>query len=108
MPSIQEVLANAEGPSLSTGIISAAPLHIEEIRPNKYLGLSTLSEQLDEKNWATWSKWIISILRVCCIYNYIKGTVKQPIPSVDPTGAKNWAANDKYAKHLVLSNITSM
>ena len=107
MPSIQEVPADTEGPSVSTGVVSAAPSHIEEIRPNKYSSLSTLSEQLDEKNWATWSKRMISILRVCRVYDYVKGTVKKPIASVDSTGASNWASNDEYAKHLLLSNITS-
>jgi hypothetical protein len=49
--------------------------HIKEIRPNKYGGLTTLNKHLDKKNWPTWSRCIISILRVCKVYDYVNGMV---------------------------------
>ena len=72
MPSIEEIDPDAQaGPSQSNNATQTSTSttlvrvgsKIEEIRPNKYSGLSTLAEQLDEKNWAAWSKRIISILK---------------------------------------------
>jgi hypothetical protein len=79
--------------------------HIKEIRPNKYGGLITLNEHLDEKNWPTWSRHIILILRVYKVYNYVNGTVLKPNPTTDPDSAINWETNDDYMKLLLLQNI---
>jgi Txe/YoeB family toxin of Txe-Axe toxin-antitoxin module len=81
--------------------------HIKEIRPNKYGGLTTLNEHLDEKNWPTWSRRIISILRVCKVYDYVNGTELKPNPATDPDSATNWETNDDYAKLLLLQNVTN-
>jgi hypothetical protein len=107
MPHIEELDPDTQAAAgTSTSITHIAP-RIEEIRPNKYTGLSTLSEQLDETNWATWSKRLTSIFKVCRVYDYIKRTIPKPNRLVDPVSAQNWTANDEYAKHLILANVSS-
>src|SRR6266576_3881449 len=81
-------------------------MHIEEIKTNKY-GLSTLSNPLNEKNWVTWSKRIIPILKVCKVYRYVKGTILKPNLEINLNSAQNWDTNDKYAKLLMLQNVAS-
>jgi hypothetical protein len=119
MTQIEEIdtISNA-GPAMSTADASTptivptiapiinAPTEIQEIRPNKYSGLSLMKEGLDEKNWTTWTKRITSVFKVCQVYDYIQGTITQPAMQINPKNAKIWASNDEFAKHVILINLT--
>jgi len=71
-------------------------LKIEEIRPNKFSGLTTLTEALNKANWPSWSKRITSMFKLCQVKGYVKGSIDKP-PNIDPKSARNWATNDVFA-----------
>jgi hypothetical protein len=101
---VQEVDAETNsGPSTSPGLVNKVSA-IEKIRLS---GLSMLSEALDETNWATWHKKMTLLLQVCHVEDYVNGTLSRPNTVTDPQGAKNWSSNDEYAKHLILTNVSS-
>ncbi len=115
MPHIEELDAdgNPHTPTpINDGLTPTSPSivdplsQIHEICSNKFSGLSTMSEALDENNWMTWSKHITSVFKVCQVYGYIQGTIKQPDPRLDGKSFRIWADNDEFAKHIVLINLS--
>ena len=48
----------------------------------------------------------MSVFKVCQVYDYIQGTITQPAMQINLKNAKIWASNDKFAKHIILINLT--
>src|SRR6267154_1367916 len=79
---------------------------IEKIKPSKYMSLSMLKEQLDETNWADWTRRLIPILEVCEVWEYVNGEIPEPNKDARPVSHKNWLSNHKVARLLILQNIS--
>ena len=71
---------------------------IKEIKSSKFSCLKELKEPLNKKNWATWSKRMIGMLKACECYPYIDGTLMKPDLKDHPRSAHNWQANDDNCK----------
>ena len=52
------------------------------------------------------SKRIQSVFEVCQVEEYVQGTIKRPDPRIDARVTKIWKNNDRFAKHIILTNLT--
>ena len=73
---------------------------VKTIQPTKWAHLSTIKEQLNERNWAEWERWIIPVLRVLKVWPYVNGKIRRPNATRYPNSAENWDSNDDLAKLL--------
>ena len=78
---------------------------IDKIKPDRYM-FNNLKDPLTENNWSDWKRRMIPILDVCELWEYANGKIPKPDDTADPDNVRNWQANDKLAKLIILQNIS--
>jgi gag-polypeptide of LTR copia-type len=67
---------------------------------------NNLKDPLTENNWSDWKRRMIPILDVCEMLEYANRNIPKPDNMTDPDNVRNWQANDKLAKLIILQNIS--
>jgi hypothetical protein len=78
---------------------------IDKIKPDRYM-FNNLKDLLMENNWSDWKRRMIPILDVCELWEYANGNIPKPDNTADPDNVRNWQANDKLTKLIILQNIS--
>jgi gag-polypeptide of LTR copia-type len=78
---------------------------IDKIKPDRYM-FNNLKDLLTENNWSDWKRQMIPILDVCKLWEYANGNIPKPDNMANPDNIRNWQANDKLAKLIILQNIS--
>jgi gag-polypeptide of LTR copia-type len=78
---------------------------IDKIKPDRYM-FNNLKDPLTENNWSDWKRRMIPILDICELWEYANGNIPKPDNTADPNNIRNWQANDKLAKLIILQNIS--
>jgi len=96
--------ANPDTPA-TTATSSNGNSSIPLIRTHEGAITKVSSEGLAGPEWVAWRVRMWSLLAMCEVEPYVRGTIKQPNQEEDPVGHNNWQKNDNYAKHLITQNV---